>query len=202
MGGFFKDNYMTLNEYITSNILSTQEKDTLAFRLYAFLGKVFSSSFAEELYKIFKEVEVTEKNRKDDVIAMTYTIPKKKIVLNTHAFYALPQSEQMAFLAHELIHMAVNKGNTKARMLNRALWKFYNKNKDTVADISSVMVGKAKVSKRWINKNETFPYLLTEPIRWQYLKPGCKDELLKILDKSGLLKLSDPFWKKQLNLTS
>ena len=66
MGGFFKDNYMTLNEYITSNILSTQEKDTLAFRLYAFLGKVFSSSFAEELYKIFKEVEVTEKNRKDE----------------------------------------------------------------------------------------------------------------------------------------
>lgn len=193
---------MTLNEYITSNILSTQEKDTLSFRLYSFLSRVFSASFANELYKIFEEVEVTEKNRKDDVIAMTYSVPKKKIVLNTHAFYALPQSEQMAFLAHELIHMAVNKGNTKARMLNRALWKFYNKNKDTVADISSIMVGKAKVSKKWVNKNETFPYLLTEPIRWQYLKPGCKDELLKILEKSKLLNLSDSFWKKQLNLTS
>lgn len=193
---------MTLNEYITSNILSTQEKDTLSFRLYSFLSRVFSASFANELYKIFEEVEVTEKNRKDDVIAMTYSVPKKKIVLNTHAFYALPLNEQMAFLAHELIHMAVNKGNVKAKLLNRALWKFYNKNKDTVADISSIMVGKAKVSKKWVNKNETFPYLMTEPIRWQYLKPGCKDELLKILEKSKLFNLSDPFWKKQLNLTS
>lgn len=193
---------MTLNEYITSNILSTQEKDTLSFRLYSFLSRVFSASFANELYKIFEEVEVTEKNRKDDVIAMTYSVPKKKIVLNTHAFYVLPLNEQMAFLAHELIHMAVNKGNVKAKLLNRALWKFYNKNKDTVADISSIMVGKAKVSKKWVNKNETFPYLMTEPIRWQYLKPGCKDELLKILEKSKLLNLSDPFWKKQLNLTS
>ena len=201
MGGFFKDNIMTLNEYITSNILSTQEKDTLSFRLYAFLSKVFAPSFAEELYDIFKEVEITEKNRKDDVIAMTYSIPKKKIVLNTHAFYALPTNEQMAFLAHELIHMAVNKGNTKAKLLNRALWKFYNKHKNTVADISSIMVGKPKVSKRWVNKNETFPYLMTEPIRWQYLEPGCKDELLEILEKSKLFKLSDPFWKKQLNLT-
>ena len=192
---------MTLNEYINSSVLSTAEKDTLSFRVYAFLSKVFSPSFASELHKIFDETEIAEKNRKDDVIAMTYTIPKKKIVLNTHAFYELPQSEQMAFIAHELIHMAVNRGNVKVRMLNRALWKFYERNKDTVADISSIMVGKKKVSKRWVNKNETLPYLMTEPIRWQYLKPGCKDELLKILEKSKLLNLSDSFWKKQLNLT-
>lgn len=190
---------MTLNEYINSNILSTKEKDTLEVRLLAFLNRIFTPSFARELYKIFQDVEITEKNRKDDVIAMTY--PNKKIVLNTHAFYALTTQEQMAFLTHELIHMAVNKGNSKARMLNRALWKFYNRNKNTVADISSVMVGKAKVSKRWINKNETFPYLITEPIRWQFLEPGCKDELLEILERSRLINLSDPFWKKQLNLT-
>ena len=147
---------------------------------------------------IYKEVKITEKNRRDDVIAMTY--PGKKIVLNTHAFYALPTQEQMAFLAHELIHMAMNKGNIKVRLLNRALWKFYNKHKNTYADISSIMVGKSKVSKRWVNKNETLPYLLTEPIRWQYLEPGSKDELLKILEKSKLLKLDEPFWKKQLGL--
>lgn len=190
---------MTLNEYITSNVLSTQEKDTLEVRLVAFLNKIFTPNFADELHNIYKSVDIKEKNRKDDVIAMTY--PNKRIVLNTHAFYALPTQEQMAFLTHELIHMAVNKGNTKAKLLNRALWKFYNKYKNTYADISSIMVGKPKVSKRWVNKNETFPYLMTEPIRWQYLEPGCKDELLKILDKSGLLNLSDPFWKKQLNLT-
>ena len=192
---------MTLNEYINSNILSTEEKDSLSFRLYSFLSKVFSSSFAKELYSIYENVEITEKNRRDDVIAMTYSVPKKRIVLNTHAFYALPTQEQMAFLAHELIHMAVNQGNARAKLLNRALWKFYNKHKTTVADISSIMVGKSKVSKRWINKNETLPYLLTEPIRWQYLEPGCKDELLEILEKSKLLNLKDPFWKKQLNLT-
>ena len=190
---------MTLNEYINSNVLSSSEKEDLPFRLNAFLNKVFTASFANELYKIYEKVNITEKNRKDDVIAMTY--PNKRIVLNTHAFYSLPIEEQMAFLTHELIHMAVNNGNVKAKMLNRALWKFYNRNKDTVADISSVMVGKDNVSKRWINKNETFPYLMTEPIRWQYLKPGCKDELLKILEKSKLLNLSAQFWKKQLNLT-
>ena len=73
---------MTLNEYINSNILSTAEKDTLSTRLYTFLNRVFTPSFAEELYKIFEQVEVTEKNRKDDVIAMTYTVPNKKIILN------------------------------------------------------------------------------------------------------------------------
>lgn len=187
---------MTLNEYITSNVLSSAEKDTLELRLVAFLHKVFTPAFAEELHKIYQNVNVTEKNRKDDVIAMTY--PNKKIVLNTHAFYALPVQEQMAFLAHELIHMAMNKGNVKVRLLNRALWKFYNKHKNTYADISSIMVGKSKVSKRWVNKNETLPYLLTEPIRWQYLEPGSQDDLLKILEKSKLLNLSDPFWKKQL----
>ena len=192
---------MTLNEYITSNVLSTKEKDTLEVRLLAFLNKIFTPSFANELHKIYQTVNITEKNRKDDVIAMTYTTPNKRIVLNTHAFYALSTQEQMAFLAHELIHMAVNKGNAKARLLNRALWKFYNKHKNTYADISSIMVGKPKVSKRWINKNETLPYLLTEPIRWQYLEPGCKDELLEILEKSKLLNLSDSFWKRQLNLT-
>lgn len=191
---------MTLNEYITSNVLSSSEKMSLEVRLLNFLNKVFSPSFAKELYKIYQSVEITEKNRKDDVIAMTYSVPKKRIVLNTHAFYALSVQEQMAFLAHELIHMAVNRGNARARLLNRALWKFYEKNKNTYADISSIMVGKAKVSKRWINKNETLPYLMTEPIRWQYLNPDCKDDLLKILEKSKLLNLSDPFWKKQLGL--
>ena len=189
---------MTLNEYFVSNVLSTKEKTTLETRLAFFLHKVFSPKFAEELLKIYRQVEVTEKNRKDDVIAMTY--PGKRIVLNTHAFYALTQQEQMAFLAHELIHMAANKGNVKVKLLNRALWKFYNKHKNTVADISSIMVGKSKVSKRWVNKNETLPYLLTEPIRWQYLEPGCVDELLAILEKSKLLNLDDPFWKKQLGL--
>jgi len=191
---------MTLNEYIISNELSSSEKDDLSFRLVTFLNKVFSSSFAEDLENIYKTVDIVEKNRKDDVIAMTYPI-SKRIALNTHVFYALPIEEQMAFLAHELIHMAVNKGNARAKMLNRALWKFYERNKNTAADISSIMVGKEKVSKRWVNKNETLPYLMTEPIRWQYLRPGCKDELLKILEKSKLLKLSDPFWKKQLNIT-
>lgn len=191
---------MTLNEYITSNVLSSSEKNTLEVRLVNFLNKVFTAGFAKELYKIYQEFEITEKNRKDDVIAMTYSVPKKKIVLNTHAFYALPVQEQMAFLSHELVHMTVNKGNARARLLNRALWKFYNKHKNTYADISSIMVGKAKVSKRWINKNETLPYLLTEPIRWQYLEPDCKDELLEILKKSKLLNLSDAFWKKQLGL--
>ena len=191
---------MTLNEYINSNVLSSEDKQNLEARLVAFLHKVFTPKFAEELYKIYKEVDVTEKNRKDDVIAMTYAYPRKKIVLNTHAFYALPVQEQMAFLTHELIHMAMNKGNVKVRLLNRALWKFYTTHKNTYADISSIMVGKSKVSKRWVNKNETLPYLLTEPIRWQYLKPGSKDDLLKILEKSKLFNLSDAFWKKQLGL--
>lgn len=200
MGGFFKDNYMTLNEYINSNVLSTMEKDTLSTRLYSFLVKIFTTSFADDLYAFFQKANVVEKNRKDDVIAMTFA--NKRIVLNTHAFYNLTSQEQMAFLTHELIHMAINSGHVRAKLLNRAIWKFYNRNKNTVADISSIMVGKAKVSKRWINRNEAFPYLVTEPIRWQYLKPGCKDELLRILERSKLIKLSDPFWKKQLNLTS
>ena len=190
---------MTLNEYITSNVLSTQEKNTLETRLVYFLNRIFTPKFADELHKIFQTINITEKNRKDDVIAMTYPI-SKKIVLNTHAFYNLPTQEQMAFLAHELVHMAMNKGNARVRLLNRALWKFYNKHKNTVADISSIMVGKPKVSKRWVNKDETLPYLLTEPIRWQYLEPGCKDELLKILEKSKLINLSDKFWKTQLGL--
>jgi len=190
---------MTLNEYITTNMLSTEEKDALSLRLNFFLNKIFSRSFANELYDIYKTINITEKNRRDDVIAMTYSF-NKKIVLNTHAFYALTTQEQMAFLAHELIHMAANKGNARVKLLNRALWKFYNKNKNTVADISSVMVGKSKVSKRWINKNEAFPYLLTEKVRWQYLVPGCKDEFLKILERSKLLNLEDSFWKKQLDL--
>lgn len=190
---------MTLNEYFVSNVLSTKEKDTLEMRLTFFLNKVFSPKFAEELLKIYKQHEIVEKNRKDDIIAMTYPL-SKKIAINTHAFYSLPTQEQMAFLAHELIHMAANKGNVKVKLLNRALWKFYNKNKNTVADISSIMVGKSKVSKRWVNKNETLPYLMTEPIRWQYLKPGCVDDLLKILEKSKLLNLKDSFWKKQLGL--
>lgn len=189
---------MTLNEYITSSVLSSKEKNTLEARLVAFLNKVFTPSFAKELENIYKKINIVEKNRKDDVIAMTY--PNKKIVLNTHAFYALPTQEQMAFLTHELIHMAMNNGNIKVRLLNRALWKFYNKHKNTYADISSIMVGKSKVSKRWVNKNETLPYLMTEPIRWQYLEPGSKDELLKILERSRLLNLEDPFWKKQLGL--
>lgn len=191
---------MTLNEYITTNVLSTEEKVTLSTRLQIFLNKVFTPDFASELYKIYKNIDITEKNRHDDVIAMTYSFGKKRIVLNTHAFYALSIEEQSAFLAHELIHMAANQGNYKVKLLNRALWKFYNKNKNTAADISSIMVGKAKVSKKWINKNETFPYLLTEKIRWQYLLPGCKDELLKILEKSKLLNLQDSFWKKQLGI--
>lgn len=189
---------MTLNEYINSTVLSTSEKDSLTARMYAFLTKVFSPEFAAYLRRIFDKINIIEKNRKDDVIAMTYS--DKKIVLNTHAFYALPSDEQMGFLAHELIHIAVNSGNVKARLLNRALWKFYNKHKIKGADVSSVMVGKPRVSKRWVNKNETFPYLLTEPVRWQYLEPDCKDEFMKIINKSGLINLSDKFWKKQLSI--
>ena len=98
---------MTLNEYIISNELSSSEKDDLSFRLVTFLNKVFSSSFAKELENIYKTVDIVEKNRKDDVIAMTYPI-SKRIALNTHVFYALPIEEQMAFLAHELIHHKQN----------------------------------------------------------------------------------------------
>jgi len=189
---------MTLNEYFFATKQDKEKVEYLKESLRSFLRKNFTSDFAKELIGYLDKIKIVFKERKDDVVAMTFS--DKEITINPKMFYARSNEEQMAYLAHELIHVSEKKGNTKVKSLNRKLWDFYETNKIDGTDVSMVMVGKPRVSRRWVNKHECVNYLLTEKVHFEYLEPGSKEEFKELLEKYKLFNLDSQFWKNRLDL--
>lgn len=178
-----------------------EEKEKVEYivsSLKEFLKDNFYPDFAGELSKYLDGIKISLKDRRDDVVAITYS--DKEIMINPKMFFARSVEEQMAYLAHELIHVAEKKGNSKVKTLNRKLWDFYNAKKIKGADVSMVMVGKPRISRRWVNKHECLNYLLTEKVHFEYLEPDSKKEFIDILNKYKLLNLDSQFWKKKIHL--
>lgn len=190
---------MTLNEYLSSKTKDSDRIRQIKASLETFLFVNFSASFATELSGYLEKAKFNLKSRKDDVVAMTYS--NTEIMINTNMFFARSTEEQMAYITHELIHISERKGNHKVKTLNRKLWDFYNTNKIPGTDVSMVMVGKPRISRRWVNKHECVNYLLTEKVHFEYLEPGSYDEFMGLLEKSGLFKLNSQFWRKRLSFT-
>lgn len=190
---------MNLTEYLMINKPEEKEKvEYIVDSLKEFLKDNFYPDFAGELSKYLDGIKISLKDRRDDVVAITYS--DKEIMINPKMFFARSVEEQMAYLAHELIHVAEKKGNSKVKTLNRKLWDFYNAKKIKGADVSMVMVGKPRISRRWVNKHECLNYLLTEKVHFEYLEPDSKKEFIDILNKYKLLNLDSQFWKKKIHL--
>lgn len=187
---------MTLNEYLQKE--GELEATELVGDVEKKLHKVFADGFADEIFRAFKSLKIKEETRRDDIICTTQF--DKNLIINPPVFYKFSKTEQVEYLCHEAIHAADAKGNSKVKMLSKRLWIFYNKHLAKGATVSDVMVGKHKVTKKFINKGETLSYLMNHNINYEYMTDNSKDELVSLLDRTRLLKMEDPFWKNRLGL--
>lgn len=190
---------MDLQEYIVTNMMEKDEKEVFSKDMKKFLNSVFAPNFAEYLYKLYNDIDIVEKKRAEDLIAVTYLA--KRIELNAPRFYALSPKERLEFLAHELIHLAINKGDApRLKLLCKQLWRIYNEEKTKGATPSDIMVSKHGIGKKWIAKNETLPYLMTNDLNFDYMSEEGKKRVIDALTRSKLINIGSDFWKKRLSL--
>ena len=62
------------------------------------------------------------------------------------------------------------------------------------------MVSKHGIGKKWIAKNETLPYLMTNDLNFDYMSEEGKKRVIDALTRSKLINIGSDFWKKRLSL--
>ncbi len=163
----------------------------------SFLPQVFTKKFLKRIEKYTRDIKFREIVNDNEHLA-SYTNSFGTIFLNKPVFYQLSKTEQTSIVLHELIHILQFRKVSEMNSLSKNVWLLYTNKKKKEAQISQVVIGKAGIKPKFINRNEVVPYLMNEKIRWEFLEDGAREELLEILKKSGVFQVDTPFWQERL----
>lgn len=163
----------------------------------SFMNQVFTQGFLNKVEKFYPKLDIKEVNNSNKNLA-AYTNSYETIFVNKPVFDRLSKTEQASILLHEFLHVLQYKKNKEIRNLSVQVWKLLNKNKFPEAQMSQVVIGKMDIKNKFINKDEVLPYLMNEPLRWEYLKPNTNEELKELLKKSKVFQVDSRFWQERL----
>lgn len=186
---------MNLDDFLLEQKMKSNP-DLLKF-FNSFTPQVFTQGFLNKINKFFPNLEIRETNNKNKNLA-AYTNSYQTIFVNKPVFGALSRTEQASILLHEFLHVLQYKKSKEIRSLSREVWKLLSKNKLPDAQMSQVVIGRMDIKNKFINKDEVLPYLMNEPLRWEYLKPGTNEELRELLRRSKVFQVDSRFWQERL----
>lgn len=186
---------MNLDDFLLEQKMKSNP-DLLEF-FNSFTPQVFTQGFLNKINKFFPNLEIRETINKNKNLA-AYTNSYQTIFVNKPVFGALSRTEQASILLHEFLHVLQYKKSKEIRSLSREVWKLLSNNKLPDAQMSQVVIGRMDIKNKFINKDEVLPYLMNEPLRWEYLKPGTNEELRELLRRSKVFQVDSRFWQERL----
>jgi len=186
---------MNLDDYLAEQKMKTNPSLMNFFN--SFSSQVFTQGFLNKINKFFPNLEIKEIVNKNKNLA-AYTNSYQTIFVNKPVFDRLTKSEQISIILHEFLHVLQYKKSKDIRNLSIQVWKLLNKNKLPEAQMSQVVIGRTDIKNKFINKDEVLPYLMNEPLRWEYLTPGTNEELKELLRRSKVFQVDSRFWQERL----
>ena len=180
--------------------LETKDKQ-LNVLFDSYLSQVFSPAFKKKIDETLKDKisfkEVVDKNK--NVIAYTMG---NTIYVNSPVFYSKNRSKGILFLLHEFIHILQNSKSfflmNKFNDIKNIEASLYNVVQRNLVKPYAVFLTGKQQALHSSGKDEVLTYQMNGSVDWSALKPGAKEEYIKILQQSGMFNLNSKFWRKRL----
>lgn len=160
------------------------------------MRQIFSSGYYKKLDKLFRgnKIEVNEFKATNNMVAYT---SNGKLFVNAPVFYNKKRSDAIVYILHEMIHLISNKiGFGEIKRIENELYNLVKRNLKKAYSYSEFLTGKKQPLHSDV-KAECLSYIMNGSIDWEAAKPGTKEEYKEILKRSGIFKMSSPFWHKR-----
>lgn len=165
----------------------------------AVINKLFDQTLhsiltPEFYYRVDKAIKgrigVLEDDLNNNIVAYT----KNGILfVNAPVFYTKPRKDALVYILHELIHLLARKPQFFViRNTEKKLWKLVKGN--LTKPYSEFLTGKNQPLHS-VKSEEILSYLMNQSLDFSAVKPGIKDEYIRIIRESGMFNLDSSYFK-------